>query len=92
MLLYKAREAVVKLFNGYSTIASAAKYKTIHGKGLPSDLATCLIILTPKQMPQRWLTAFAKLKTGNTSEKLLNEIGQIIYLLYRKNDINKKTI
>ena len=89
-MLYKAREAVIKLFNGYSTIASAAKYKTIHG--LPSDLATCIIILTPKQMPQRWLTALAKLKTGNTSQKLLNEIGQIIYLLYRTNDINKKTI
>ena len=31
-LLYESREAVVKLFNDYSSIASAAKYKIIHGK------------------------------------------------------------
>ena len=33
-LLYKSREAVIKLFNDYSPIISKAKYKTKHGVGL----------------------------------------------------------
>ena len=31
-LLYESREAVVKLFNDYSSIVSEVKYKTIHEK------------------------------------------------------------
>ena len=52
-LLYKAQQTIFNLFNNYSTIASEAKYKAIHGKGRPSDLATRLKILTPKQILQR---------------------------------------
>ena len=39
-MLYKAQEAVIKLFNNCSTSASEAKYETVHGKGCPSDLAS----------------------------------------------------
>ena len=39
--------------------------------------------LTPKQMLQRFPIALAQVKSGNTSENLLNEIGKIIYSLYR---------
>ena len=49
-----------------------------------------LKILTPKQMCQRLPIALAQVKTGNTSENLLNEIKQIIYSLYRTKEINKK--
>ena len=35
-LLCESREAVIKLFNNYSSIISEAKCKTIHGKGVPS--------------------------------------------------------
>ena len=28
-LLYESRETVIKLFNGYSSVSSEAKYKTI---------------------------------------------------------------
>ena len=35
-LLYESREAVIKSFNDYSSLASEAKYKTIHEKGIPS--------------------------------------------------------
>ena len=38
--LYEEQESAVKLFNDYYTIEPEAKYKTIHGKGRPSDLAT----------------------------------------------------
>ena len=32
----------------------------------------------------------AQVKAGNTSEKLLNEIRQVIYSLYQEKDITKK--
>ena len=41
-----------------------------------------LKILTPKQLLQRLPKALAQVKADNSSEKLLNEIKQIIYFLY----------
>ena len=79
---YESPEAVIYLFNDYSSIASEAKYKSIHGEGLK--------ILTPKQILQRLPIALAQVKAGNTSENLLNEIRQIIYSLYRAKEITKK--
>ena len=73
-LIYESREAVIKLFNDYSSIVSETKYKSIHGEGLK--------ILTRKQMFQRLPIAPEQVKAGNTSENLLNEIKQIIYSLY----------
>ena len=59
----------------------------------PSDFDRKHIkILTPKQMIQRLSIALAQVKAGNTSEKLLNEIRQIIYSLYRTKEITKKII
>ena len=40
-----------------------------------------LRISTLKQMLQRLLIALAQVKPGNTSENLLNEIRQIIYII-----------
>ena len=45
-------------------------------------------ILTPENMLQRLPIAHAKVKASNTSENLLNEIRQIIYL-YRSKGIIK---
>ena len=42
-------------------------------------------------MFQRLPIALEKVKTGNTSENLLNEIRQIIYSLYRAKEITKNT-
>ena len=53
-LLYKSREAVMKLFVDYSSIVSEAKYKSINGGGLK--------ILTPKQMLQKLPIALAQVK------------------------------
>ena len=41
-------------------------------------------------MLQRLPIAFVQVKTGNTSENLLNEIREIIYSLYRAKEITKK--
>ena len=99
-MLYKSQEAVIKLFNNYSSIVSEAKYKTIHGKQIPNMSARVargkvfgnsnLKILSPKKMLQRLPIALAQVKPGNTSEKLLNEIRQIVYSLYRAKEITKK--
>ena len=41
-------------------------------------------------MLQRLPTALAKVKAGNTSENLLNEIKQIIYSFHRAKEFTKK--
>ena len=64
--------------------------KLTQGKGRPLDLATCLKILSPKQMLQRLPIALAQVKAGNMSENLLNEICQILYSLFRVKEITKK--
>ena len=66
--LYEAREPVIKLFNDYYTIAPEAKYKTIHEKGRPADLATWTKLLNPKSMLQRIPIALAQVIAGNTSQ------------------------
>ena len=52
------------------------------GKGLK--------ILTPNQMLSRLLITLAQLKAGNNSEKLKNEIRQILYSLYRSKNMTKQ--
>ena len=42
-----------------------------------------LKILTPNQMLSRLPISSAQLKAGNNSEKLKNEIRQLLYSLYR---------
>ena len=49
-----------------------------------------LKILTPKQMLQRLPIALAQVKTGKTSENLINKIRQIIYSLYQEKEVTKK--
>ena len=41
-------------------------------------------------MLQRLPIALAQVKAGNTSENLLNKIGQIIYSLYWEKETSKK--
>ena len=48
-----------------------------------------LKILTPKQMIIRLPILLAQLKAGNNSEKLKNEIRQIVYSLCRSKNISK---
>ena len=49
-----------------------------------------LKILTPKQMIQRIPIALAQVIADNTSKDLLNKIRQIMYSLYRAEEITKK--
>ena len=52
------------------------------GKGLK--------ILTPNQMLNRLPISLAQLKAGNNSEKLKNEIRQLLYSLYRSIKLTKQ--
>ena len=49
-----------------------------------------LKILTPNQMLSRLPITLAQLKAGNNSEKLKNEIRQLLYSLYRSKKLTKK--
>ena len=67
-----SREGVIKLFNDYRPIASEVIFKSVYGEGIK--------ILTRKQMLQRLLIPLSQVKASNTSENLLNEIRQYIYI------------
>ena len=100
-LLHRSQETVIKLFNDYPSIVLEAKYKTIHGKGIPTMLAQIarvvkvtdhsnLKICSPKQMLQRLPITLGQVKAGDTSENLLNKIRQVIYSLYHAKEFIKK--
>ena len=49
-----------------------------------------LKILTPNQTLSRLPITFAQLKAGNNSQKLKNEIRQLLYSLYRSKKLTKQ--
>ena len=51
-----------------------------------------LKILTPNQMLSRLPISFAQLNAGNNSEKLKNEIRQLLYSLYRSKNLQNNSI
>ena len=61
---------------------SAAIRKNQQGQGLK--------ILTPNQMLSRLPISLAQLKAGNNSQKLKNEIRQLLYSLYRSKKLTKQ--
>ena len=82
-LLFNARNNAIKFIEDYGSMVLEAKRPAKQeGPGLK--------IITPKQMLQRLPIALAQIKAGNNSKSLLNEIGQIIYSLYRSKEITKK--
>ena len=79
-------DSVSALYEDWELILNAFRNETfpikIWGKRLR--------ILTPNQMLQRLPIALTQIKAGNTSEKLLNEIRQIIYSLNREKETTTK--
>ena len=51
---------------------------------------TGLKILTPNQMLSRLPITLAQLKAGNNSDKLKNEIRQLLYSLYHSKNMTKQ--
>ena len=54
------------------------------------QLGLGLKTLTPNQMLSRLPITLAQLKAGNNSEKLKNEIRQLLYSLYRSKKLTKQ--
>ena len=54
------------------------------------QLGVGLKILTPDQMLSRLPITLAQLNVGNNSEKLKNEIRQLLYSLYRSKKLTKQ--
>ena len=63
---------------------SAAERRNQQGKGIK--------ILTPNQMLSRLPISLAQLEAGNNSNKLKNEIRQLLYSLYRSKNMTKTSI
>ena len=63
-------------------ILNLNKLKQQEGQGIK--------ILTPNQMLNRLPIALAQLQAGNNSEKLKNEIRQLLYSLYRSKNITEQ--
>ena len=61
---------------------SAKQRRNQQGKGLK--------ILMPNQMLSRLPISLVQLKAGNNSEKLKNEIRQLLYSLYRSKKLTKE--
>ena len=57
-----------------------------------NQLEEGLKILTPDQMLSRVPITLAQLKAGNNSEKLKNEIRQLLYSLYRSKNLQSSSI
>ena len=55
-----------------------------------NQIGKCLKILSPNQMLSRLPISLAQLKAGNNSEKLKNEIRQLLYSLYRSKKLTKQ--
>ena len=55
----------------------------------PEQKGKGLKILTPNQMLSRLPISLAQLKAGNNSEKLKNEIRQLLYSLYKSKKLTK---
>ena len=72
------RQKILKKFNYLREILNGQT----EGKGLK--------ILTPNQMLSRLPITLAQLKAGNDSEKLKNEIRQLLYSLYRSKKLTKQ--
>ena len=51
-----------------------------------------LKILTPNQMHSRLSITLAQLKAGNDSEKIKNEIRQLLCSLYRSKELTKQLL
>ena len=83
-MFYNAREEAIKFIEDYGSMIIEAKKLAREHEG------TGLKISTPNQMFKRLPIALAQVKAGNNSQRLLNEMRQIVYSLYRSKEITKK--
>ena len=77
----KKPDKIVEIVKRFLSLIKKKKKKQL-GKGIK--------ILTPNQMLSRLPISLAQLQAGNNSEKLKNEIRQLLYSLYRSKNMTKQ--
>ena len=85
--LYNSFDGREKALNAFDSKIFPIKTR---GAGCLESKPSSFKILTPNQMLKRLPIALAQIKAGNNSERLLNEIRQIVYSLYQSKEITKK--
>ena len=78
---FQNKEETLRDIPDLETEESAAQRRNQRGQGLK--------ILAPIQMLSRLPISLAQLKAGNNSQKLKNEIRQLLYSLYRSKILSK---
>ena len=78
----KENEKVEKILEIVKDIVRFSRQNQQKGQGIK--------ILTPNQMINRLPIALAQLQAGNNSNKLKNEIRQLLYSLYRSKNMTKQ--
>ena len=78
----KSNELVNVIDNGIQDLNKEIQVMSEQRKGLK--------FLTPNQMLSRLPITLAQLEAGNNSEKLKNEIIQLLYSLYRSKNMTKQ--
>ena len=81
-----ALENLHNLFEGRERVLNVIDSKIIPTKIKGTGFSDKLLDHSNLKIPK----VLAQVKAGNTSEKLLNEIRQVIYSLYRAKEINKR--
>ena len=76
------KNQILQIFSELESEESAAERRNQQRKGVK--------ILTPNQLFSRLPISLAQLKAENNSEKLNNEIRQILYSLYRSKKLTKQ--
>ena len=78
----RENEKVDKIIEIVKRILAYTEQQQKQGQGIK--------ILTPNQMLSRLPISLAQLKPGNNSQKLKNEIRQLLYSLYRSKNTTKQ--
>ena len=82
----KGSEDQIKIEKAYEIVDIVEKILEFNRQ---SQEGQGLKILTPNQMLSRLPISLAQLNAGNNSEKLKNEIRQLLYSLYRSKKLTK---
>ena len=82
--MYEEKREIEKPHKIVEIVEESLKFNKQNQKG------EGLKILTPNQLLRRLPIPLAQLKAGNNSEKLKNDIRQLLYSLYRSKKLTKE--
>ena len=81
----KTKQKKYKLNEAIAGVKEILEFNEKH----QNKIGQVLKILTPQQMLSRLPISLTQIKAGNNSQKLKNEIRQLLYSLYRSKKLSK---